>query len=88
MHNPVVNRSEFEIGLFLDGQRICVSPECDARPLRPSREIRDDSIACHSVPIRDAQVVQHRTDSAGGARFGVAQFGMAVEVPTNGDHVL
>jgi hypothetical protein len=79
VHDAVVDRREFQAGVFLDRQRVRIGTQDDAGDSNASWNVSDDSVTGDVGPILDGQPIEKFTDDGGGICFLSAQFGILME---------
>ena len=76
VHDAVVDRGEFQAGVFLDRQRVRIGTQDDAGDSSASGNVGDDSVTGDVSPILDGQPIEKFADDGGGIRFLPAEFGI------------
>jgi hypothetical protein len=79
MHDAVVDRREFQSGVFLNRQCVDIGTQNNRGNAGASWNIGYDSVAPDMSPIPDGQSVEKLADDGSGVRFLPAEFRIFVE---------
>jgi hypothetical protein len=81
MHDAVVDRREFQSGIFLNRQCVGIGTQDNIGNAGASWNIGYDSVAPDMSPILDGQAVEKLADDGSGVRFLPTEFRILMERP-------